>query len=67
MPSPKALPLVPQDLLEALEKRYPEACAEPGQTMDQLMFYGGKRDLIRWLRLQFEDQQHPSQDDEDEE
>ena len=51
-----SFPLVPLDLLEALEKRYPEASAEVGQTMDELMFYGGKRDLVRWLRAAFLDQ-----------
>lgn len=50
------LPPIPLDLLVALELRYPEACAEPGQTMDELMFYGGKRDLVRWLRLAYTQQ-----------
>ncbi len=56
-------PLIPQDLIDALDKRYPEVCAEPGQPVDQLMFYGGKRDLVRWLRLVF-DQQNAGPGDE---
>ena len=62
---PEALPPIPKDLLEALDKRYPEVCAEPGQPIDELMFYGGKRDLIRWLHIQYRLQQSdPDQEDE---
>lgn len=62
----EGLPVIPKDLLDALDKRYPEACAEPGQPIDELMFYGGKRDLIRWLRLVHE-MQHQDPDTSDEE
>lgn len=58
-------PTIPLDLLVALEARYPEACAEVGQTMDQLMFSGGKRDLVRWLRLAYTKQNSKDQDEED--
>lgn len=57
------LPPIPLDLLVALEARYPEACAEPGQPWDELMFYGGKRDLIRWLRLAYTTQLEPDEDE----
>ncbi len=59
------LPLIPLDLLEALERRYPERSYEPGDTLEDLMFAGGKRDLVRWLRTRY-DRQSLHQDDEDE-
>lgn len=58
-------PTIPLDLVEAMEARYPEACAEVGQTMDELMFYGGKRDLVRWLRLVYTKQNTKDEDEED--
>jgi hypothetical protein len=58
-------PQIPKDLIEYLNREYPEACAEPGQTMDQLMFYGGKRDLVRLLALIYEEQTNPKEDPQD--
>ncbi len=59
--------LIPLDLLEALNRRYPEASAEPGQSLDEIMFYGGKRDLIRWLRHKYDEQQGNNQNDNEDE
>lgn len=56
---PDPLPVIPLDLLTALEARYPERSWQPGDTPEDFMFYGGKRDLVRWLRLQFEEQNQP--------
>jgi len=45
-----AFPEVPEDLLIELERLYPEKPIMPGQTIDELMHYGGQRALIKWLR-----------------
>ncbi len=60
-----AVPPVPKDLLEALEVRYPEHHAVPGDTLDSLMFHGGKRDLVKWLRTVFDEQTAPRPDEND--
>lgn len=57
-------PPVPLDLLMFLEQRYPERCWQPGDTDDESKFYGGKRDLVRHLRVQFEAQNAPPEDEE---
>lgn len=58
-------PGIPLDLLVFLEKRYPEKSAIPGNTLDELMWLGAKRDLVRWLRLEYEYQSAPKDPQEE--
>lgn len=46
------VPNIPKDLLEYLDKHYPEASPLPGEDREQMMFTAGKRDLVRWLWVQ---------------
>lgn len=55
-------PLIPLDLLVFLEKRYPERSWQPGDDLDGLKFYGGKVDLVRLLRAEFEAQNAPPEE-----
>jgi hypothetical protein len=60
-PEDETFPFISTELINALDKRYPESSPIPGQyTQDELMFTAGKRDLVRWLKLQYD-----SQDDSD--
>lgn len=58
-------PPIPQDLLEFLERRYPERCWQPGDDLDGVKFYGGKVDLVRLLRLEFTRQHTPPEEPTD--
>lgn len=58
-----AVPPIPKDLLEYLEARHPEHFATPGDTLDSLMFAGGQRELVKWLRHIYEEQIAPSPDE----
>ncbi len=49
-------PFISKDLIEALERLHPERSAEPQMSINELMFHGGKVDLVRWLRAEYEDQ-----------
>ncbi len=64
-PKEDLCPGIPLDLLEFLEKRHPEKSAIPGDTLDELMWLGAKRDLIRWLRLEYEYQTSPKDEQEE--
>jgi hypothetical protein len=58
-----AFPPIPLALLEALEKRHQEHFATPGDTLDALMFAGGQRELVKWLRAVYEEQTTPTPDE----
>ena len=49
----QTFPSIPEALLEELERRFPERSARPGDTIEDLFFKGGQRDVIRFLRGQF--------------
>lgn len=40
---------VSRDALVALDRLFPERCADPGDTYDQIMFKAGQRHVIRLL------------------
>lgn len=44
---------IPQDLLEELEERFPERTPTLHQSIDEIRFQSGQRDVIRFLRDQF--------------
>ena len=50
------LPPIPLELIAALDKLYPERSASLGETMDQIMFRAGQRQVVRFLLAQFEEQ-----------
>lgn len=52
----ESLPVVPKDLLEALEDRFPERCPDPSWSDREIWMRVGARQVIRFLRLEFESQ-----------
>ena len=54
------LPLIPRQLLEALEKKYPEACPHPEDTDRTIWRNVGRREVIRYLRDQYNRQEKGS-------
>lgn len=48
------LPNVPKELLEALEKRFPDRLPENMETLDSIRFRSGQVSVIRMLRHHFE-------------
>lgn len=53
-------PLIPKDLLEALEKRFPERCPDIKQGDREIWWMCGERAVIRFLRQKFEEQNETS-------
>ncbi|UHX60273.1 hypothetical protein RsoPWF2_34 [Ralstonia phage vRsoP-WF2] len=49
-------PPIPKELLEALEKRFPETPLENIGSVDQLRLAQGELRVVRFLRAQFEKQ-----------
>lgn len=49
-------PLIPKDLLEYLEKQYPERCPDPYEDERGTRHYAGAVSLVRWLRMIHNDQ-----------
>jgi len=49
-------PLIPQDLLDALEKRYPERSPEIDWSDRKIWWASGERAVIRFLRQKFKEQ-----------
>lgn len=47
-------PLVSKELLQELEKRFPDTCPEPDLSLDQIRFKQGQVSVIRFLRSQFD-------------
>tara|TARA_R100001082_G_scaffold58074_1_gene32142 strand:+ start:14252 stop:14443 length:192 start_codon:yes stop_codon:yes gene_type:complete len=52
----KPIPLIPEDLLEAMDEKWPERCAELDWDIAQVMFYAGQRSVVRYLKEEFKDQ-----------
>lgn len=52
----KDFPEVPLTLLEALEERFPERSPRKGESMEDLMWRGGCRSVIAFLRSIHENQ-----------
>lgn len=50
------LPKIPQDLMEALDKRFPERCPDPKASEREVWIEVGKRELIRFLKTHYERQ-----------
>lgn len=50
----KSFPSIPKELLEELEKRFPDKCPEVGDTIDQIRIKQGQVSVIRLLRAAFE-------------
>ena len=42
------------DLLAELEVRFPERSANVGDAYDTLMFMGGERNVVRWIKSRLE-------------
>lgn len=51
------LPVIPKDLLDALEQRFPERCPEPEWSEREIWMRVGERRVIRLLRRAYEQQQ----------
>jgi hypothetical protein len=49
-------PPVPQALIQALDKLYPERSPSKGDTYDALMWRGGERSVVRFLLAAFNKQ-----------
>ncbi len=43
-------------LLQWLEKNCPARCPKPGQPLDEVFFYSGKRSMVELLRFNYERQ-----------
>lgn len=52
----KRFPLVSKELLEELEKRFPDIMPEPDQPLDQIRIKQGQVSVVRFLRTQFDSQ-----------
>ena len=53
-----SFPPIPLSLLEALERAFPEQSAlNPDQTYAHLLFDGGKREVVRFMRARYREQQ----------
>lgn len=58
-------PPIPLDLLTWLESRYPERTPGPTETLDAIRVATGERQVVRFLRFKYEEQNErdlPSQD-----
>ncbi len=56
-------PLVPSELIEALEQMFPAVDWDVKAELKDVLHYAGKRDIVRYLRLQHE-VQHEVQPEE---
>jgi len=50
------LPAVPKDLLDALDKRFPELCPEPSWSDREIWMRVGERQVVKFLKRIFDDQ-----------
>ena len=50
------LPVIPAELLEALDKLFPEQSYSIGMNNEEYIFKGGQRSVIRFLQSKFEEQ-----------
>lgn len=47
---------IPEHLIKALEARFPPMLPTPHNTLAEVMFAAGQRDVVRLLRQEFNDQ-----------
>ena len=52
------LPPLSRDLIEALEKLFPEVEVNPSLSYGDILFRGGQRQVILFLRKKWEEQQN---------
>ena len=52
----QTLPFIPQDLLDDLNRRYPERCPEADWSDRDIWLKAGERRVIRFLNEQFKRQ-----------
>jgi hypothetical protein len=50
------IPIITQDLVDYLDRLYPERSPELGEGTDTLYFRGGQRSVVRCLRRLLEEQ-----------
>jgi hypothetical protein len=50
------LPLIPKDLLDELNRRFPNQSPLIGETHQDLIWRGGQRSVIDFLNITFEEQ-----------
>lgn len=50
------LPHIPKELLDFLNKRFPERTPGLNDTLDQIRFESGQREVVRFLNKLFDDQ-----------
>jgi hypothetical protein len=50
------LPYIPKELLDFLNKRFPERTPGLNDTVDQIRFESGQREVVRFLNKLFIDQ-----------
>ena len=48
---------IPKEFIEELEEMFPERCARPGQSMEDVWYDAGFYSCIRRLRFMYEEQQ----------
>ena len=52
----KRFHIVTKELLEELEKRFPDRCPEPDLSLDEIRFKQGQVSVVRFLRQHHEAQ-----------
>lgn len=50
------IPQIPKDLLEFLQRRVPSKDFSPSDTLREIDFYGGKREIVNFLQRLYDDQ-----------
>lgn len=53
----KSFPPIPKALLEELNSRFPECCADLEWDEKQIWFFSGQRAVVRFLNLIYQQQQ----------
>ena len=51
------LPLIPKDLLDELNRRFPNQSPQDGEIYQGLIWRGGQRSVIEFLNTVFEEQE----------
>lgn len=49
----ESLPVIPEDLLEELEERFPDRCPSPSMSDREIWMEVGAQQVIRLLRAEF--------------
>lgn len=50
----REIPAVPEELITALDRYFPEQSPNKGESIEKLMWRGGERNVVRTLRAWFE-------------